>query len=189
MEYAATSEAQAYKDGINGMFKITTIFLSIMVALILITVDVAYLLNLKSRFTPNDLTTLGSFKYSKFNSPNLGNTFSPMAKIPIHINNQTQSYEFLIDSGAIASTLPQTEASDFNLDVINLPRIIIQGVTSAPSYGYIAQAGLQLDQATITLPVIFADTDQHILGITGLFDTHTLIFDHEAQSVRITKSK
>lgn len=189
MEFTTTTQAQSYRDGVSGIFKITTIFLTVMIGLIVITVDVAYLTSLKSKFTPEDLQVLGSYNYTPINSSQLGNTFSPMAQLPLTINQHTQKHNFLIDSGAIASTIPQKEAAAYQLDLLSLPRIIVQGVTSTPTYGYVAEGQLNLKQEPVDLPIIFAPTDQYILGITGVFDTLTLIFDHQSQSVTFAKSK
>jgi hypothetical protein len=192
MDYSVidtSSSTKAYKEGISGLFKIFTIFLTILIALLLITVDVAYLMSVKSKFAPKNLNILATYPYTNFNSASLGDTFTPMAKLPLTINKETQEHQFLIDSGAIASTIPKSEAAEYQIDLTQLPRIIIQGVTAAPSYGFLADAQVTFGNTPINLPILFTDTDQYILGVTGIFDHHTLIFDHQAQSVSIAAPK
>ncbi|EFK96754.1 hypothetical protein LDC_1228, partial [sediment metagenome] len=65
-----------------------------------------------------------------------GNAINPQVKIPIKTTSGFKNLEFLIDSGAVVSALPQVEALDLGVDLNSLPRITIEGFAGQKTFAY-----------------------------------------------------
>lgn len=172
-------------DHTNHILKIISIVLTLALAFFLITLNLDAATRLKSRFLPRSISEIATIPYTTRNSPSLGRTIIPLITVPIRLDDTIINEEFLLDSGAFVSTLPLDHALDAGLELHTLKRILLQGATAAPTFGYLTQATLDLPNHPIEIPVVFAPVNTAVLGRHGLFDQYTFVFDHQNQAVSI----
>ncbi|EKD62819.1 MAG: hypothetical protein ACD_52C00045G0001, partial [uncultured bacterium] len=94
---------------------------------------------------------------------------------------------FLLDSGAVVSTLPLQAAHDTGVDLAKAKRITLQGFSGVPAFAYLDKIVLQLAGQEIEFPATFTESNSttYILGRKGLFDDFTINFDHQDRVITI----
>src|SRR3989344_4973501 len=65
-----------------------------------------------------------------------GNAINPQVKLPVKTSTGYQDFEFLIDSGAVVSAIPQDNAANLGVDGSTLPRITIEGFAGQTTFAY-----------------------------------------------------
>lgn len=118
-----------------------------------------------------------------------GNVINPQAKLPIKTIKGYQEMEFLIDSGAVVSALPQTQAENLGVDLTQLPRITIEGFAGQKTFAYKGEFIIRIGKDEVLIPVVFSENPQanNILGRIGFFDNFNITFDANQKTIIITK--
>jgi len=122
----------------------------------------------------------------------LGEIFEPNIAIKVKKTDNTYiNLEFLLDSGAVVSTLPKSFADELGRNLENAERIKLRGFGNSNVWGYVDNINIALnDLEEITIPMIFAEgSTKQIIGRQGFFDIYTVVFDHENKLIRIRKNK
>jgi hypothetical protein len=171
----------------STIFKLSTIIMTAIFSLIVLLLSSAYILKIRNRYLPTDLIPIVTVDYTRSSSATLGTNLIPILNVPVQIGNYESTLEFLIDSGAVVSTVPLLHQTGANLDQLN--RIVLGSATDHVTYGYLTDMDLKLEDATLTIPVALSDISVPVLGRRGFFDRYTLIFDHQSQAVTIAQSK
>lgn len=96
---------------------------------------------------------------------------------------------FLLDSGAVVTTLPLQAAQDTGVDLSRAKRITLQGFSGVPSFAYLDKIIIKIGNTDYELPATFTEsnTTTYILGRKGLFDDFSINFDHEERVITISK--
>lgn len=96
---------------------------------------------------------------------------------------------FLLDSGAVVTTLPLQAAQDTGVDLSRAKRITLQGFSGVPSFAYLDKIIIKIGNTDYELPATFTESNAttYILGRKGLFDDFSINFDHEERVITISK--
>lgn len=96
---------------------------------------------------------------------------------------------FLLDSGAVVSTLPIDFAKSLNIDITNASRIVLRGFGDKRTFGYMSDLQIYIKDEIYSIPVVFSEGElsKKILGRKGFFDYFTVVFDHKDKVIRLAK--
>ncbi len=113
----------------------------------------------------------------------------PKVTMPLKTTNGYTNTTFLLDSGAVVSTLPLQAAQDTGADLAQAKRITLQGFSGVPSFAYLSKITIKIGNTDYELPATFTESNSttYILGRKGLFDDFTINFDHEERMITISK--
>lgn len=113
----------------------------------------------------------------------------PKVTMPLKTTNGYIDTTFLLDSGAVVTTLPLQAAQDTGVDLTQLKRITLQGFSGVPSFAYLGKITIKIGTGEFEFPATFTESNSttYILGRKGLFDDFTITFDHEQRVITISK--
>jgi len=102
-------------------------------------------------------------------------------------NGAAEEYPFLLDTGAVVSSLPREMADKLGFNLAMLPRQTFKGFGNTTSFAYQADMTITLGDKKIQLPVVFTEAggSRALLGRKGLFDKYTILLDHNQRVVEI----
>ncbi len=118
---------------------------------------------------------------------NFGFVQEPKISVPLKTTSGYVDTIFLLDSGAVVSTLPLQAAHDTGVDLSRAKRITLQGFSGVPAFAYMDKIIVQLGGVDLEFPATFTESSAttYILGRKGLFDDFTINFDHEDRVITI----
>lgn len=107
--------------------------------------------------------------------------------VPILTPKGSIEYPFLLDTGAVVSSLPREMAEKMGFNLAQLPRQTFKGFGNTSSFVYQANMTVDLGGKKIELPVVFTEATggRALLGRTGLFDKFSIVVDHNNRVVEI----
>jgi hypothetical protein len=113
----------------------------------------------------------------------------PKVTMPLKTTKGYVNTTFLLDSGAVVSTLPLQAAQDTGADLTTAKRITLQGFSGVPAFAYLAKITIKIGNTDYELPATFTESSSttYILGRKGLFDDFTINFDHIQRVITISK--
>jgi len=113
----------------------------------------------------------------------------PKVTMPLKILSGYVDTTFLLDSGAVVSTLPLQAAKDTGVDLSRAKRITLQGFSGVPAFAYLDKIVIKIGNTDVELPATFTESNAttYILGRKGLFDDFTINFDNVQRVITITK--
>ncbi len=117
-----------------------------------------------------------------------GEVFEPIVKLPVFYPDKGfQKEEFLLDSGAVVSSLPREKAAELGFSLAKLPRSTFSGFGNTTSFAYKANLKILLGKQEITIPVVFTEATgtKSILGRSGFFETYNVYFNSKANKIEI----
>lgn len=116
-----------------------------------------------------------------------GSVPEAQVELPIITPNGEVKQEFLLDTGAVVSSLPREMADKMGLDLAFLPRQTFKGFGNTTSFAYQAEMEVNLGGKKVILPVVFTEAggSKALLGRKGLFDKFTIIVDHKSKLLEI----
>ncbi len=123
----------------------------------------------------------------QINYSGLGQVSEPSINLKLQTQEGFENHDFLIDSGAVISSLPYEMAEKLGQNLLNLPRIAIGGYGNNTTFAYQGNMTLKLEEAEIFLPVVFSGVEntKFLLGRKGFFDKYSLVFDHKNNTIEI----
>ena len=143
----------------------------------------------------NQVSVTNSFGKVEYKVPykntlyeNFGFVQEPKVTVPLKTVSGYVNTTFLLDSGAVVSTLPLQAAQDTGVDLSRAKRITLQGFSGVPTFAYLDKIVVKLADRDFEFPATFTEstTTSYILGRKGLFDDFTINFDHEQRVITIT---
>lgn len=149
---------------------------------------------LKSRV--NQVTITDSFGKLEYSVPykntlyeSFGFVQEPKVTMPLKTTNGYINTTFLLDSGAVVTTLPLQAAQDTGVDLTSAKRITLQGFSGVPAFAYLATITIKIGNTDFEFPATFTESNSttYILGRKGLFDDFSINFDHEQRVITISK--
>ena len=119
-----------------------------------------------------------------------GEVFEPMIKMPLYYPSEGfVKHKFLLDSGALVSSLPREEAKKMGLSLAKLPRSTFGGFGGTTSFAYKAEAKIKLGEKEVKIPIVFTETEgtKSILGRSGFFEKYSIYFNSKREMIEIRK--
>jgi hypothetical protein len=156
-----------------------------------------YLYIRKTFFVPvNQVSLTNSFGKIEFRVPykntlyeNFGFVQDPKITLPLKTVRGYENTTFLLDSGAVVSTMPLQAAEATGVDLAKAKRITLQGFSGVPAFAYLDKVTIKIGDQDYELPATFTESTatSYILGRKGLFDDFTINFDHEQRAITISR--
>jgi hypothetical protein len=89
----------------------------------------------------------------------------------------------LVDSGAVTSALPKSDASAFGIDPEAGRAQAIVGIEGIAIKGWEHVVRIRLGDELLDIPLLFVDSDKapRVLGREGIFDRFTIMFEEAKQ--------
>lgn len=144
----------------------------------------------------NQVTVTNSFGTLEYKVPykntlyeSFGFVQEPKVTVPLKTLQGFENTTFLLDSGAVVSTLPLQAAHDTGVDLARAKRITLQGFSGVPAFAYLDKITIMIGEEEFELPATFTESSatSYILGRKGLFDDWTINFDHEERVITISR--
>lgn len=144
----------------------------------------------------NQATITTSFGKTEYKVPykntlyeNFGFVQDPRVTFPLKTVRGFENTTFLLDSGAVVTTMPLSAAHDTGVDLSRAKRITLQGFSGVPAFAYLSEVTIKIGEEEYLLPATFTESNHttYILGRKGLFDDYTINFDHEERVITISK--
>jgi len=117
-----------------------------------------------------------------------GVVFEPIIKVPVYYPGQGYvEKKFLLDSGALVSSLPREEAEKMNFDLAMLPRSTFAGFGNTTSFAYRAEVKIKIGENETTMPVVFTEAGgtKAIIGRSGFFEKFSVYFNAGKEIIEI----
>jgi hypothetical protein len=133
-------------------------------------------------------TLLASYPYARANIIGYGWVSEPKVKLRVKYPQGIKKKEFLLDSGAMVSSLPYEAAEEMGVNLAFLPRQSFMGFGNAISYAYQGEITVEFKEGKPeTLPVVFTESEgsEYLLGRHGFFDDYSVQFNHIKNTVEI----
>ncbi len=113
----------------------------------------------------------------------------PKVTMPLKTTSGYVDTTFLLDSGAVVSTLPLQAAQDTGVDLSRAKRITLQGFSGVPAFAYLDKITVKIGNTDFEFPATFTESTAttYILGRKGLFDEFSINFNHEDRVITISK--
>ncbi len=113
----------------------------------------------------------------------------PKVTMPLKTTQGYVDTTFLLDSGAVVTTLPLQAAHDTGVDLSRAKRITLQGFSGVPAFAYLDKITIKIGESEFEFPATFTESNSttYILGRKGLFDDFSINFDHEERVITISK--
>ena len=184
-------------DGVDANTKIQAILKVASLFSFLVLIG-GFLLVRRTFFAPsiNQATLSTSFGRTEYKVPykntlyeNFGFVQDPRVTFPLKTVRGFENQTFLLDSGAVVTTMPLQAAHDTGVDLSKAKRITLQGFSGVPAFAYLSEVTIKVGDEEYELPATFTESSSttYILGRKGLFDDYTINFDHEQRVITIKK--
>lgn len=113
----------------------------------------------------------------------------PKVTMPLKTTTGYVDTTFLLDSGAVVTTLPLQAAKDTGVNLANAKRITLQGFSGVPAFAYLDKITIKIGDGEFEFPATFTESSAttYILGRKGLFDEFSINFNHEERVITISK--
>jgi len=121
---------------------------------------------------------------------NYGSVFEPLISLSVYYpQTGYQNEQFLLDSGAIISSLPREKAAQLGYSLARLPRTTFIGFGGATSFAYQASVNIMLGNQQAKIPIVFTEAagTKSILGRLGFFDNYSVYFNSRAKVIEISQ--
>lgn len=175
------------KSAVKGLFKMVLLF-----AIPLITVGITgtvLITTAKERTYEREKEVLITVPMKNVNWQDLGNVFEPVIDLPVKTVTSYENWEFLIDSGAVISSLPNDWAQKTGQDLAFMKRSTFRGFGGKTSFAYQGEMKVRLGEEDVVLPVVFTEASgtKSLLGRKGFFENYSLYFNHKEKRIEIRK--
>ena len=136
---------------------------------------------------PESVVFVAPFKKTAFQG--FGLVLQPEVSLPLKTKEGQPEKTFLLDSGAVVSSLPREMVEPMGIDLAFLPRSTFQGFGGTTSFAYNGNMTIVLGEEELTLPAVFTEAQgtRYILGRKGLFDKYSIFFDHQNLRIEFRK--
>lgn len=138
---------------------------------------------------PRAATIVFAVPFKKTTFQDLGVVFDPELEIPIKTRDGQVERTFLLDSGAVVSSLPREMAESLGYNLAFMPRSAFRGFGGTTSFAYRGEMTVILGEEETSLPTVFTEAQgtRYILGRKGFFDRYSIFFDHQNSRIEIRK--
>ena len=123
------------------------------------------------------------------NWKDIGSVFEPIIVLPIRAQGKYHDWEFLLDSGAVISSLPRDWADKMGQDIDKMKRSVFKGFGSTMSFAYQGEMTVLIGEDEVLLPVVFTENTgtKSLIGRRVFFQDYSVFFDHKNKVIEIIK--
>lgn len=121
------------------------------------------------------------------NWQDLGFVFEPLVDLSVKTTTGYQTNQFLLDSGAVVSSLPRDWAEKTGQDLAFLPRSSFRGFGDTTSFAYRGEMLVLMGEKEVTVPVVFTEGagTKSLLGRKGFFENYSIYFNHKERQIEV----
>ena len=115
----------------------------------------------------------------------LGLIPDPVIPLPVLTRPGYQLFDFLVDTGADCSIMPQSVAKDLDVDIAKLPKMCFCGIEGKNIVAYIAKITIKITNTPIEITCALSSNEKSpfILGRKDLFSKFSIYFDNRNKSI------
>lgn len=148
-----------------------------------------YFIKPVSTFENRNNDMLVAFPMQDTNWQDLGVVIEPVIPIQIKTKEGYKENKFLLDSGAVISSLSREWADVTGQDLAFLPRSTFRGFGNTQSFAYQGNMIILIGSKEMSLPVVFTEGEgtKSLLGRKGFFENNSIFFNHQTKQVEIYK--
>jgi len=119
----------------------------------------------------------------------IGPVIEPVLSLPLQTINGFENLEFILDSGAVISSLSREWADKLGKDLAFAKRISFKGFGNTLSFAYQSDMTVRLGSESVNLPVVFTESEgtRPLIGRKGFFDQFSILFDHTKKVMEVQK--
>jgi hypothetical protein len=123
------------------------------------------------------------------NWQDIGVVAEPIFALPVKTKTGFTDHEFLLDTGAVISSLPREMAEETGQDLAFLKRSTFAGFGNTRSFAYQGEMDVKIGSIEERVPVVFTESagTKSLLGRKGFFDKYSIYFNHYDSTVEIRK--
>jgi len=116
----------------------------------------------------------------------LGIIPDPVIPIPVLTKCGYQKFDFLVDTGADCSIMPESVAQDLGIDVGSLPKMHFSGIEGGTINGYIAKITVKITATPIKITCALSTNKKSpfILGRKDVFSKFNIVFDNKNKNIK-----
>lgn len=127
------------------------------------------------------------FRYKKIN---FGKIPDPTVELLVETNSGWQKFDFLVDSGADATSLPLELAQFIGAKIEKRKKTVMGGVGAQGINAYPSEIKVKLGEKKLSLRCYFVESDAvPLLGRTDVWDQFSLLFDSQKEEILFKKIK
>jgi len=173
---------------IGGVFKLI-IIVSLPLAIVFGFLSISSQKTASLQLTAEPTTTVLRIPLGNREWTDIGSVMEPVLQVPVQTLTGFTNAEFILDSGAVISSLPRDWAEKIGRDLALAKRISFKGFGNTVSFAYQSTMTVRLGSDHIDLPVVFTESEgtRSLLGRKGLFDQYSILFDHTNNVMEIRK--
>lgn len=133
----------------------------------------------------SDILAVFPMKYKTWKD--LGTVEEPLISLRVKTQEGYKANDFILDSGAVVSSLAPEWAALLGYQLEYLPRSSFRGFGNEISTAYQGEMTLFFGQKELVIPVVFtqAGATRSLLGRKGIFSNYTIVFDHKKKQIEI----
>ena len=123
------------------------------------------------------------------NWTDLGSVVDPVINLSVKTLSGFEKMDFVLDSGAVISSLPREWAEKIGSDLAFAKRISFKGFGNTLSFAYQSDMVVKLNNENVQLPIVFTESEgtRALIGRKGFFDNYSILFDHTEKVMEIRK--
>lgn len=142
---------------------------------------------ISARILTNKRNILYVTPYKMLVLEGFGLVSEPEVKLAVKTKKGFETVKFLLDSGAVVSSLPREMATKMGYNLAFLPRTVFTGFGNKSSFAYRADMIVRVGKREVNLPVVFTQMSgtQPLIGRKGFFDNFAIIFDAKNKQILI----
>jgi hypothetical protein len=150
---------------------------------------VAYQNFVRPKNSSNSNEMLLQYPLKIVNWRDIGRVSDPVLELPIKTTNGWKKIEFLLDTGAVISSLPREIAKEMGQNLAFLKRVTFIGYGDTESFSYKGKMTVRLGEEEVELPVVFTEGygTRALLGRQGFFDKYVIVFNKKKGIIEVRK--
>lgn len=175
------------RNSVSSIFKIMILIL--LPIGIMVSLGSIFIQKTKKSEYKEEKGILVSVPMEDVNWKDIGSVFEPIIEVPIKTDSGYQKWDFLIDSGAVISSLPREWAEKTGKNIDMMKRSTFKGFGGVTSFAYQGEMTVLLGEEEVDLPVVFteASSTKSLLGRSGFFQNYSVYFNHKDKMIEIRK--
>ncbi|MFH1561467.1 MAG: retropepsin-like aspartic protease [Patescibacteria group bacterium] len=136
--------------------------------------------------------TSHSFEFAYDQIEVLGDVFSPILPVALFFPDKGwMNFEFLLDTGATATILPSSMATELGIDLAGLKKMSMAGVEGSGIDSWLGELKVRIGDRDLTVDCFFVDNPQapFLLGRAGVLnDYFSLLIDSRKKKLLLKEN-
>ncbi len=146
---------------------------------------ISHLISRRLLSSRKDILYVAPYKLSLLQG--IGIVSEPELNLEVRTKSGYKKIHFLLDTGAVVSSLPRGMAVAMGYNLAFMPRTVFTGYGNTTSFAYRGDMVVKMGEKEVTLPVVFtqAAATQPLIGRKGMVDRFAIILDAQNKQVII----